>query len=365
MINRSTTETGSLVIADISGYTAFVTGTELEHSREILIELMSAVTDSFKGRIRVEQLEGDAILATSTTGAELVDYLEDAFIAFHRRLRDITAVTTCPCQACVNVRVLTLKFIAHGGSYSRQQVGGGTQLYGGDVIVVHRLLKNTVPSHEYILATKPLLDSWPRELASLFDLLPQEYGDVGVIDAGYHQLDDLRERAWQYERTRVSADEARLKTTAEFDAPIDEMWRVLTDPAHRTKWMHAERVDYEGGARGSMLGAQYHCHHGAGAPTVFTVLAVEEPGSMTQVCAMPTGSELYGTFTLTPLGPRRSRLESYMYWDAQPGMKGRLQSIGTKLFMSRISKQQVEGMRKVLAEMPARGLGVEASLPRS
>jgi hypothetical protein len=226
------------------------------------------------------------------------------------------------------------------------------QLFGGEVIVIHRLLKNTVPSHEYILATQPLLNGWPEPLVTTFVRLPQEYPDVGVIDAAYHQLDDLRERAWKYERTQVSADEARLKASAEFDAPVATVWKLLADPELRTRWMQVERVDYEDGARGSMLGAQYHCHHGAGAPTVFTVIGVDEPQMLTQICPIPTGSDLYGTFVLTPIGRDRTRVDQYMYWDAGPGMRGRLQSLGTKMFMSRFAKRYIAGMRKLVEELP-------------
>ena len=40
---------GLLVMADISGYTKFVAGTEAEHSREILAELMDGIAKSFGG----------------------------------------------------------------------------------------------------------------------------------------------------------------------------------------------------------------------------------------------------------------------------------------------------------------------------
>jgi hypothetical protein len=40
---------GVLVMADISGYTAFISGTEHEHSREILAELILNIANSFGG----------------------------------------------------------------------------------------------------------------------------------------------------------------------------------------------------------------------------------------------------------------------------------------------------------------------------
>jgi hypothetical protein len=42
------TQHGYLVIADISGYTSFVAKTELEHSQEILSELLELLVSRFQ-----------------------------------------------------------------------------------------------------------------------------------------------------------------------------------------------------------------------------------------------------------------------------------------------------------------------------
>jgi hypothetical protein len=49
---------------------------------------------------------------------------------------------------------LKLKLIAHSGSALFYRVGRFDELSGVDVIIVHRLLKNSVPAHEYILLTE-------------------------------------------------------------------------------------------------------------------------------------------------------------------------------------------------------------------
>ena len=55
------TQHGYLVIADISGYTSFVAKTELEHSHEILSELLSLLVENFKPLMTISNLEGDAV----------------------------------------------------------------------------------------------------------------------------------------------------------------------------------------------------------------------------------------------------------------------------------------------------------------
>ncbi len=348
------TQQGSLVIADISGYTGFVAGTELEHSRDILSELIEAITSGFKGQLSLEQLEGDAVFAVGGSGRALLTTLQEAFTRFHRRLRDIMAVTSCPCQACVNAGALGLKFVAHWGEFSRQRVGGGNQLFGSAVIVVHRLLKNTVPSREYILATATLLDQWPAESKGNFLGQPQEYPDVGRVDAAYLDLAPLRRRAWTYERTAVAPSEATLRLSATFAAPLRKVWELVTDAKARTRWMSVEKVEFQNGARGGLLGAEYHCHHGAGAPVVFRVISVTEPTEMTQVCPFPSAGDIYSTIRLTEDGPGRTRLDFAYDWDRAKGIKGVITGIAMRQFLRRNQRKQFQRMHAMLTETSPR-----------
>ena len=114
---------GALVIADISGYSAFVQQTEVDHSWSILHELLETMVRSLAGRMNVSQVEGDAILFISGLSIpDVITALEETFVAFHRRLRDMQAVTTCPCSACAKIGMLKLKFVIHHGRFSRQRL---------------------------------------------------------------------------------------------------------------------------------------------------------------------------------------------------------------------------------------------------
>jgi len=42
------TQHGYLVLADISGYTSYLIGTELTHARDILTELLELIVERFK-----------------------------------------------------------------------------------------------------------------------------------------------------------------------------------------------------------------------------------------------------------------------------------------------------------------------------
>src|SRR5262245_58587324 len=160
-----TTRQGFLVLADISGFTAFVTTTELEHGPPIIAELLEAVIGRIAPPLDVLGVEGDAVFALGVDGtlvppAALMDVLRSGFSGFRARRRDLEADDSCSCRARSGVGGLRLKIIGHHGRFLRQTVGGRPQVVGPDVILAHRLLKNGVARHDdYALFTGPALEA--------------------------------------------------------------------------------------------------------------------------------------------------------------------------------------------------------------
>lgn len=308
------------MLADISGYTKFITSTELEHSQDIITELLDTVVASLSERLELAQLEGDAVFFVGDhTGPELIGWLEDAFVALHRRLRDILALTSCPCQACVRAPELTLKLIAHHGVYTQQRVGPITQVHGADVIVPHRLAKNHIPSREYILVCPPVLERI-GERAGEFTAYQEDVADFGTMSVAYRDLSPLRAIAYAYERTEVRPAEARVTIEELFDAPAAAVWKLITDVGDRQRWMGVQRLDYRGGARGSLLGGEYHCHHGPSADEViaFRVVFVDEPRRLTLYSRL-FGREVYMGYTLSVAANGGTWLTMRAAWDTPDG----------------------------------------------
>jgi len=116
---------GVLVLADISGFTEFVTATELEHGPPIIAELLGEVMRQISPPLEIQEVEGDAVFAVATDRvlgppATLLDVLEDAVAAFRNRQRELQADDSCSCDACRNVGNLDLKIVAHHGRFLRQ-----------------------------------------------------------------------------------------------------------------------------------------------------------------------------------------------------------------------------------------------------
>ena len=60
--------------------------------------------------------------------------------AFHVE-RQYVATYLCPCDGCVQVDNLKLKFVAHIGEVATQTIRDRKKVVGIDVILVHRLLE--------------------------------------------------------------------------------------------------------------------------------------------------------------------------------------------------------------------------------
>jgi hypothetical protein len=184
---KSLTEDGILVLADISGFTEFVTATELEHGPPMVAELLSEVMRRLSPPLEIQEVEGDAVFALGPdravgSPARVLDRLEDAFVAFRARQRELEADDSCDCKACRSVGDLDLKIVAHHGRFLRQMVGDRSQVAGVSVVLAHRLLKNGVAGRRYLLLTEDAL-RWAGVDAAEAGLVPhseryEHFGDV-------------------------------------------------------------------------------------------------------------------------------------------------------------------------------------------
>lgn len=200
-------EGGCLVIADLSGYTDYLQSTELEHAEDVLADLTDTVVEHLRAIFTVSKLEGDAVFAYaldgSTDATMLLDGIDNAYFAFRRRVRNITQATTCDCNACRRIPTINLKFVAHHGHFVRRDVAGTEELTGSDVILVHRMLKNTIIEklgvEAYAFFTDPVFDNLSVDAETL-KMVPhtEEYEDVGTVSG---HVEDLAAR-WEYEQER-------------------------------------------------------------------------------------------------------------------------------------------------------------------
>src|SRR5687767_11860656 len=137
-----------ILIPDISGFTAFMTTTELSHSTHAINMLMDSILTAVGEEYDVSEIEGDAVLlirkGSPPARQEIMATCFRIFQAFHFRRKWMEQYTICPCNACLGLAYLTLKFIVHHGPLAEMKVGRFIKHSGTDMIVAHRLLKNSI-----------------------------------------------------------------------------------------------------------------------------------------------------------------------------------------------------------------------------
>ena len=207
-------ESACLLIADISGYTGYLAGVELDHAQDILADLMDTIVDALRPPFRLSKLEGDAafvyLASSDLDGSLLQDIVEATYFTFRRRLRDIKQASVCECDACRQIPSLDLKFVAHFGQIAKQAMSGQEELIGRDVILIHRLLKNNV---EAVLGERPYV-LYTDALTQRAGIDPQAQGliahreSIDIIGEVRCWLRDL-DAAWKASRSAAAWKLAR------------------------------------------------------------------------------------------------------------------------------------------------------------
>ena len=196
----SETVNALLVIADIGGYTRFMRlhRMSLAHAQENTLRLLDAVIDAAPD-LELSELEGDAafLYATDPSAQEIALSLAGVATAmhqaFHAEQSKLEAISVCRCDACHQTGSLSVKVVAHYGEVVRSMTRGRTTLAGVDVILVHRMLKNSVPLGEYVLITEALrarCDAQPFDRATPLD---EELEGLGVERMYYVDLTEIAE----------------------------------------------------------------------------------------------------------------------------------------------------------------------------
>lgn len=238
-----------LFIPDISGFTRFISNTEIQHSQHIIEELLEIVIDANEIGLQLSEIEGDAILfyrfGKAPTAAELLAQIQKMFVSFHAHLKKYETNRICNCGACKTAHTLTLKFVAHYGNITLNRIKDRSSLFGKEVVIAHRLLKNDIKNNEYALVTNNLVNactSWTDmdtvAWAPIYHR-SQRY-DSGEVSYCYISLSPLMDHVPEPKAEDFSIPGVKALMTqceATLEAPMDMVFDVLADLSWRSKWM--------------------------------------------------------------------------------------------------------------------------------
>lgn len=154
----------SMVLLDISGYTSFIKWHDMSllHAEQIISELLESAIESLDGILTLNKLEGDAAFlyteveeSDTSIPKNIIEQVNQSFERFNARQKKLidSGEGGCPCEACCKIDQLKLKAVLHHGEVAIKRIRQFEELAGKDVIIIHRLLKNTIDKNEYILIT--------------------------------------------------------------------------------------------------------------------------------------------------------------------------------------------------------------------
>lgn len=152
-----------LVLVDISGYTKFIKlhRKSLIHAEGISSELLESIIKVSGHPLVLHELEGDALSfyalsdGSRKMAQEIFSQAKRFLQAFRARERElISDCSLCNCEACARVVQLKLKAILHHGEGVFTKIRHLNKITGEDMILAHRLLKNSIKEDEYILLSE-------------------------------------------------------------------------------------------------------------------------------------------------------------------------------------------------------------------
>ena len=153
---------GTLLLVDISGYTAFLqavarahaadleAGTFVPEAYPLLTSLLDGIVERVAPPFVLSEVEGDAVFAFAADdqldlrGPSVLACLAGCYEAYRARVGAARDLMICSCDACSSIGGLELKFVMHHGDYVVQSIAGHQKVLGPDVTAAHLLLKNHV-----------------------------------------------------------------------------------------------------------------------------------------------------------------------------------------------------------------------------
>ena len=243
------TQPALLFMPDISGFTQFVSETEVMHSQHIVQELLEILIDSNHLNLQVSEIEGDAIFfyrpGDKPDMKSLLQQVEKMFTRFHAHLKLYEHQRICPCGACKNAVDLSLKIIVHFGDVTGISIKEHKKLFGKDVILIHRLLKNSLNRREYVLFTEGLVNELEHHHLPNWYMPQQasEQYDVGEVRFYFSDLSDLHKTV----RVDLPVYNSSSKTYVAFAeeeviaAPMEKIFETLITMQRRQKVAGGEK----------------------------------------------------------------------------------------------------------------------------
>ena len=267
------TEHGYMLIADITGYTMYLSQSELEHAQAVLAALLGVLIAHTKPPLVISRLAGDAVISYGLregfyTGQTFIELIETNYVAFRKAIELVVLNNTCRCNACANIANLDLKFFVHYATFAIQRLNKQDELVGSDVNLIHRLLKNHVVEQTrvraYTLYTGVAIQQLGLEdVCASMTAHSETYEHLGAVALWVQDMHPIWEQKRQAARITIPPKKINLQVAAEIALPPERVWDYLIQPEYRKALAGVERHDVIQRTHGRIgPGSVYQCYHG-------------------------------------------------------------------------------------------------------
>lgn len=262
------TKRGYFLIADITGFTSFIAGSELEHSQFILNEILKKIVSGFTPAFALAEIEGDAVFVyapveTFSRSEIILEMIESLYFEFRDTKVTFKRLITCNCKACEMVHTLDLKFIIHSGDYVLNEVAGKAKPFGTAVNTVHRLLKNKINDatgwKAYVLFTEESLNDTGMSLSD-FHIQKENYEHIGEVNTVCIDLDKRYKEFIGNRKIEIKEEEADHIIERDYPVAVPVLWEWVNNPVKRSLWLEVsdwKPIERPFGRTGK--GAANHC----------------------------------------------------------------------------------------------------------
>ncbi len=248
----STPQHGLLLIPDISGFTEFVSLVELSHSQHIITDLLELLINHNRLDLELCEIEGDALffyrVGPVPTCEALLDQVRTWVQMFHTRLKLLKRDVYCGCGACQSIGDLGLKVIGHWGEFSEYTIKNKVKVIGKDVILVHRLLKNSLEPREYLLVSTDLLDQCGEADGGYgFEPHAESYPVLGAVSLQFLNLEPYIQAVPEAPPHNPLANlPGIIREEVDIAAPMEKVVGYLTDLERMPEWVDGlSHVEYD------------------------------------------------------------------------------------------------------------------------
>lgn len=197
-------------VPDITGFTKFIATSDLSFSSIFIPALLRRLVNSNILKMKVGEIEGDAIFFYKTgrlpSIRKVAEQCSLLFQTFHNYLQSVEKEDPANYEKYFSEGKMGLKIVIHYGEIVAANIKGRTKLIGQNVIIAHKLLKNSIQAGEYVLLTHDYIDKLKNK-----DIKPWfPWGNVEEGSETYEYLGEIKYDFIPFEISEVFSNDEEI-----------------------------------------------------------------------------------------------------------------------------------------------------------